>query len=185
MRCFPSRLGLAWIASLVGLLAACAPPERTTAPPESVIRPLVLGVIGTGDPAAVPPELLAGLERTEQGVVYRPATAEERDALWLPPPIRDIVIEEVRCKYFPVWRVAYRPLVDGEEGPLLVTELVDMEREGYRVLLRWRRAIVEPDGTLRPDVRPTAPGREADLSEGPRVTVAAHTPWTDLRMERR
>jgi hypothetical protein len=154
-------------------------------PPRDEIRAALLAVLSSGAEAP-PADRLARIEIGDDGVRYEPAGEELLASLWRPDPIEQIEIEEVRCQYHPVWRVAYRPVTDGRKGALLVSEVLPLEKGGpLRVLARWRPAIEGDDGSLRPNFRPDSPGPAGARGDGARVAVVAHPPWTDLRIEER
>ncbi len=188
---FRSTVPALCLGLLVTLLASgCetesgSPPPAPEPPPEEVLREALLAVLSAPDaPAAVPADRLAVAVLTPEGFDYRAPTAEELAALWLPAQVEDVTIESMSCRYFPVWRVVYRPTIAGREGPPLVSEVVPIDGV-YKLLIRWRAAILNDEGRLVPDFRPGALAGSIIPAGGDRVTVVAQPPWVDLRPQER
>lgn len=164
-------------------LGGCQPPEEAARPDTEEVRALLMRVLGEGREEPPPRELFAVSDNSGEVVRYVPAGDDEMAALWRPPALESIAIEEVRCQWFPVWRIAYKPTLQGKEGGLLVSEVVPVGDE-LRVLMRWREAREAPDGTLVPDFSPHGHGRSDNLEGRPKLMVIVQTTWTDLRIDR-
>lgn len=181
MPLLPSRRAARWLALSLALVAAgCGGRVTPEPPPEPAVRELFLSVLGPG--RDVDPSRLAALEQTPEGAVYREPTAEELEALWLPPPIERIEFVDFRVQYYPVWRVGFREPREGDPGPVLLAEVVEVDGS-LRMLLRWRPAIENDADELAPDFRVKSPGRKALDDAEQAVTVVVQPRWTDLRME--
>ena len=160
-------------------------PPLPEPPPEQVLREALLAVLSAAGPAGrVPADRLAVAVLTPEGFDYRAPTSEELAALWLPGGVEDVTIESTTCRYFPVWRVVYRPIIGGREGPPLVSEVVPIGGV-YKVLVRWRAAVRNDEGQLVPDFRPGALAGSIIPVDSDRVTVVAQPPWVDLRPQER
>ncbi|GAB4228583.1 MAG: hypothetical protein Kow0062_29440 [Acidobacteriota bacterium] len=149
-------------------------------PPDEVLREALLSVLGADSPEQVPADRLRIATMTPDGFEFREPDADERAALWIPEGIEDVAIEDVSCRFFPIWRVVYRPAIDGREGPPLVSEVVPVDGV-YRVLMRWRAAMRDDEGHLVPDFRPNAPTGSEIPADREKLMVVAQPPWVDLR----
>jgi len=144
-----------------------------TPPPDAEIRAALLAVLGPGGAPTV--ENLRVADRGPDGPVYRPPREDELSLVHVPGHFTDVKIDATRCRYDPVWKVAFRPLEDGRPGAPLVAEVVETE-EGLKLLARPWPATRREDGTLVPDFRPRRP--EAGGGEtAERVLAVVYPPW--------
>ncbi len=156
------------------LAGACGGEGVTpTPPPDGEIRAALLAVLGPGGTPTA--QNLRVADRGPDGPVYRPPRAEELPRVVVPDHFSDVRIDGARCRYDPVWKVAFRPVENGRPGAPLVAEVVETPG-GLRLLARPWPATRRPDGTLAPDFRPRR--REASgEGGGERVLAVVYPPW--------
>lgn len=174
------RAGLLLAVCLFGAACGTARSPVPQRPPDEVLREALLSVLGAGDASRVPVDRLRVATLTPEGFVFRPPRRDELAALWLPEHVEDVTIESVSCRYYPIWRVVFHPVVDGRPGPPLVGEVVPVDGV-HRVLMRWHAAMHDAEGRKVPDFRPNAPAG-TELPPGrEKVMIVAQPPWGDLR----
>lgn len=126
---------------------------------------------GRGPTAELP---LAAPEQPPEGLVtYRPADDKERAALFLPAPMQDIEIVQLRSRVYPVWRILLYGLKNGERVAPFLADVVPVEGR-LMVLIHWRPGLKLPHGEVAPDFRPH-PGEGPDRAG--RVAVVIMPPW--------
>ncbi len=144
-----------------------------TPPPDAEVRAALLAVLGPGAGPTV--DNLRVADRGPDGPIYRPPREDELPLVHVPGHFSDVKIDATRCRYDPVWKVAFRPLEDGRPGAPLVAEVVETG-SGLKLLARPWPATRREDGTLVPDFRPRRPeGAEGEAGE--RVLAVVYPPW--------
>ncbi|GEM_PF-6634896 len=174
MRRYRARLAPLLAGAVLLLAAACGGRGITpTPPPDDEIRAALLAVLGPG--ATPTAGNLRVADRGPEGPVYRPPREEELALVHVPGHFEDVKIDATRCRYDPVWKVAFRPLEDGRPGAPLVAEVVETPK-GLKLLARPWPATRREDGTLVPDFRPRRP-EGAGGKTGERVLAVVYPPW--------
>ncbi|HHN73684.1 MAG TPA: hypothetical protein ENK10_00490 [Acidobacteria bacterium] len=168
-----SRCLLLWLMTFA-FITSCAPGADLDPPPREEVYTLFHHLLCEPERPPVEELPLAVWELSaDQPSRYRPANADERAALFLPPPLADIEIGVMRQRRYPAWRVELFALENGLRGATFLADVVRVDGR-LSAVIHWRPAIEMADGSRRPDFRPQ-PGRGEDVSGA--VAVVIFPPW--------